>query len=327
MFTDYRFAASVRKREAAGENLNGADLRSAGTLVTAPGGHGTEYGLSIPTLASAADAQSFVDARLAEGSDYIKIIYQNHSVTGGTDMPTLTKEEVAAVIAAAHNRKKMAVVHIGLQADARYAIEAGADGLVHIFEDEPPAPDFAALVKQHHAFVIPTLSINEMISGKAAGEPLLSDARLSPYIDAASAANLKKTFPRRPQSKANFDYALAAVRALQAAGVPLLAGTDALNPAVAHGVSIHRELELLVQAGLTPTEALRSATSVPARAFGLEDRGRIAPGLRADLLLVKGDPSKDITTTRDIVAVWKTGAEADRAAVRAAIEKEAKPHE
>jgi hypothetical protein len=64
MFTDYRFAASVREREAAGENLDGADLRSADTLVTAPGGHGTEYGLDIPTLASAADAQSFVDARL-----------------------------------------------------------------------------------------------------------------------------------------------------------------------------------------------------------------------------------------------------------------------
>lgn len=322
MFTDYRFAASVRKREAAGENLNGADLRSAGTLVTVAGGHGTEYGLDIPTLASAAEAQAFVDARLAEGSDYIKIVYQNRSVTGGPNFPTLTKEEVAAVIAAAHRRKKMAVVHIGLQADARDAIEAGADGLVHIFEDEPPAPSFAALVKQHQAFVIPTMSINEVVSGKASGEPLLADARLSPYIDAASAASLRTTFPRRPQSRANFANALAAVSALHAAGVPILAGTDTLNPGTAHGASIHRELELLVQAGLTPTEALRSASSVPAHAFGLNDRGRIAPGLRADLLLVKGDPSTDITATRDIVAVWKTGAEADRASVRDAIKKE-----
>lgn len=327
MFTDYRFAASVRERQAAGENLDGADLRSAGTLVTAPGGHGTEYGLDIPTLASAADAQSFVDARIAEGSDYIKIVYQNRSLTSGPVFPTLTKEEVAAVIDAAHRRGKMAVVHIGLQADAREVIESGADGLVHIFEDEPPAPDFAALVKQHRAFVIPTLSVNEEISGKAVGEPLLSDPRLSPYIDPPSAASLKKVFPRRPQSLANFANALAAVSSLRAAGVSILAGTDALNPGTAHGVSIHGELELLVQAGLTPTEALRSATSVPAQVFGLNDRGRIAPRLRADLLLVKGDPSTDITATRDIVAIWKTGVSVDRAAARAALEKDAQSHQ
>jgi hypothetical protein len=85
---------------------------------------------------------------------------------------------------------------------------------------------------------------------------------------------------------------------------------------------MHRELELLVQAGLTPTEALRSATSIPAKTFGLNDRGRIAPGLRADLILVKGDPTQDIVATRDIVSIWKTGAELDRASTRAAVEKE-----
>jgi len=150
----------------------------------------------------------------------------------------------------------------------------------------------------------------------------VTDPRLSPYIDEQTAANLKKSFPLTPKSKTNFSYALAAVRALHASGVAILAGTDAPNPGTAHGASIHRELELLVEAGLTPTEALRSATSVPARAFGLLDRGRIAPGLRADLVLVKGDPAPDITATRDIVAVWKTGAQADRATVRGAVEKE-----
>lgn len=321
MFSDPKFDANVRKREAAGHNLDAADLRSSGILVTVAKGHGTEYGLPIPVLASSAEAQSFVDARIAEGSDYIKIIYDDGSAYGES-IPTLTKEELAAVITAAHNRKKMAVVHIGSQDGARDAIAAGADGLAHIFEDEPPAPDFVALCKQHHAFVIATLAVNESVSGKASGESLVTDPRLSPYIDEQTAANLKKAFPVRPKSKTNFSYALAAVRALHAAGVPILAGTDAPNPGTAHGVSIHRELELLVQAGLTPTEALRSATSVPAHAFGLNDRGRIAPGLRADLLLVKGDPGLDITATRDIVAVWKTGAEAERSSVRAAVEKE-----
>jgi len=321
MFSDYKFDADVRRSEAAGENHEAADLRSAGTLVTVEKGHGTEYGVKIPVLASAADAQAFVDARIAEGSDYIKIIYDNGSAYGFT-LPTLTKEELAAVVAAAHKRHKLAVVHIGSQAGARDAIEAGADAIVHIFEDEPPAADFAKLARTHHLFVVATLTVNESVAGKSTGASLVSDARLSSYIDSPSAANLKKSFPTRPGSKVDFANALAAVAALHKAGVPLLAGTDAPNPGTAHGVSVHREMQLLVQAGLTPVEALAAATSAPARAFGLIDRGRIAPGLRADLLLVKGDPTQDITATRDIVAVWKTGFELDRSVVLKAVEKE-----
>ena len=99
--------------------------------------------------------------------------------------------------------------------------------------------------------------------------------------------------------------------------MPILAGTDAPNPGTAHGASIHRELELLVRAGLSPLEALRAATSVPARAFALHDRGRIAPGLRADLVLVDGDPTRDILATRNIVAIWKLGRIVDRESYRA----------
>ncbi|HYL63080.1 MAG TPA: CIA30 family protein [Candidatus Methylomirabilis sp.] len=326
MFSDVKFDADVHKREAAGQNLDAADLRSSGTLVTVPGGHGTEYGIPIPTLTSAAQAQSFVDARLAEGSDYIKIIYDDGSAYG-LKSPTLSKEELAAVVAAAHLRHKIAIVHIGSEAGARDAIEAGADGLAHTFEDEPPSPDFIALLKKHHAFVVPTLSVNESVAGLPAGASLVSDPRLSPYLDASVIANLKKTFPRRATAKTNFDYALASVRDLHAAGVPILAGTDAPNPGTAHGLSLHGELELLVKAGLTPSEALAAATSVPARIFSLPDRGRIASGLRADLLLVKGDPTQDITDTRDIVAVWKTGVQLDRAAYRAQVEKDRKASE
>jgi imidazolonepropionase-like amidohydrolase len=70
---------------------------------------------------------------------------------------------------------------------------------------------------------------------------------------------------------------------------------------------MHRELLLLTEAGLSAEEALAAATSVPARHFGLTDRGRIAPGLRADLVLVDGDPTRDITATRAIADVWRRG--------------------
>src|SRR5215813_11465974 len=79
-----------------------------------------------------------------------------------------------------------------------------------------------------------------------------------------------------------------------------------------HGLSLHRELELLVLSGLTPLQALASATSEPACAFGFHDRGRITEGVRADLVLVNGDPTINIKATRDIVGVWKLGVQCAR---------------
>jgi hypothetical protein len=84
---------------------------------------------------------------------------------------------------------------------------------------------------------------------------------------------------------------------------------------------MHGELTLLVQAGLSPTEALEAATANPAKSFRLNDRGEIAPGKRADLLLVKGDPGADITVTRNVVGVWKAGIRFDRDAYLAEVKK------
>jgi len=108
------------------------------------------------------------------------------------------------------------------------------------------------------------------------------------------------------------DAAPQAIRQLVAAGVPLLAGTDAPAPGTTYGASLHKELEHLVDAGMTPVAALVAATSATAKAFRMTDRGRISPGARADLLLVEGDPSKQIRDTRNIVAVWKRGTRVQR---------------
>ena len=75
---------------------------------------------------------------------------------------------------------------------------------------------------------------------------------------------------------------------------------------------MHRELELLGKAGLRSAEILAAATAHAAEAFRLADRGRILPGLRADMLMVRGDPTADILAVRDIVRVWKTGVEVVR---------------
>ena len=319
MFTDARYMQQIKKEQAEGKDLDLADLRSAGTLATAPGGHGTEYGIKIPTLSSPAEAQKWVDDRVAEGSDYIKIVVDDGSAYG-RHLATLNQETLKTLIDAAHKRGKMAVVHIGTQKDARMVIDAGADGLAHLFADSAPQPDFGSFVAAHHAFVIPTLTVLESASGMPSGESLATDSQLTPYLTPDDIANLKKSFPKFSTGLSE-KYAEATVAQLKAAHVPILAGTDSPNPGTSHGASIHRELELLVRAGLTPQEALASATSVPAWAFHLEDRGVIAAGKRADLVLVKGDPTQEITATRDIVSVWKLGVEDDRASYRATVQK------
>jgi imidazolonepropionase-like amidohydrolase len=319
MFTDVKFMQQVKKDQGAGKYLDIADLRSAGTLATAPGGHGTEYGIKIPTLSSPAEAQAWVDARIAEGSDYIKIVLDDASAYG-SHRPTLDRETLKAVIDAAHKRGKMAVVHIGKQSDAREVIGSGADGLAHLFADSAPDADFARLAAAHHVFVIPTLTVLESVSATPSGESLTTSPVLAPYLSDAEIANLKRSFPKGSTSLSE-KYAEETVAQLKAAQVPILAGTDAPNPGTSHGVSIHRELELLVRAGMSPQEALAATTSVPATAFHLNDRGTIASGKRADLLLVKGDPTTDILATRDILSVWKLGVEEDRATYRAGMEK------
>ena len=321
MFMSDAVLTDIRKQLTGEKGSGMADLLSARTLVTAPGGHGTEYGLPIPTLSSPEQAQAFVDARIAEGSDYIKSIYDNGKALG-LSFPTLSPETLKAVIAAAHARKKLAVVHIGSLQGAREAVEAGADGLEHLFTDRPPEADFGRFVASHHAFVAPTLTVLESVCGRRGGAALAEDPAVTPFLSPGGLAELNRAFPARAGAATNYAAAEEAVRQLRAAHAPVLAGTDAPNPGTAHGASLHREMELLVKAGLTPAEALAAATSVPAKQFGLEDRGTITPGKRADLLLVDGDATADIRATRRIAGVWKLGVAMDRDAYRAEQEKQ-----
>jgi len=121
------------------------------------------------------------------------------------------------------------------------------------------------------------------------------------YQKATLLATKKKTVP------AFFPTALANTKALHEAAVPILAGTDAGNPATAHGVSLHEELQILVLAGFTPEQALNAATALPDAIFKLGDRGHVMKGDRADLLLVDGDPTKNISDTLSIDRIWKNG--------------------
>ncbi len=324
MFTNPQWAAQIKKEQARKEQtpkeqapITGrADLFSAGILATAPGGHGTQFGLKIPTLAKPGEATAWVDARIAEGSDYIKIILDDGSEMGMC-FPTLDKLTLRALVHAAHARDMMVVTHVQSLAAARLAIEAGTNGLAHVFTDAEPGDEFVTQMASSGGFIIPTLAVWQSIGGEPADRSISGDEALRPFLSPNDLHNLEAPLSGFPNLSLN--NALESVRRLHSAGVPVVAGTDAMNPGTAYGASLHREMELLTQAGLTPVQALAAATSVPARTFGLEGRGAIAPGAKADLVLVSGDPTSDIRATRQIVGIWKDGVKVDRTAWREAL--------
>jgi imidazolonepropionase-like amidohydrolase len=286
-------------------------ILSAGTYATAPGGHPTQMGgPSFPTLTAPGEADAFVAARLAEGSDFLKIIVDDLAWMPGPKLPTLDEATVAALTTAAHARGRIAVAHISDERSARAVIAAGVDGLAHVFGGTTVSPDFGQFAAERGVFVIPTLSVLYAVCGMPDAPAFLKDVEALRYVTPRF-----RSFLEMPATPSNLrcDAAPQAVRLLAAAGVPLLAGTDAPATGTTYGLSLHEELEHLVAAGLTPTTALAAATSATARAFRMNDRGRIRTGLRADLVLVDGDPTKQIRATRNIVAIWKRGIRVQRA--------------
>jgi imidazolonepropionase-like amidohydrolase len=310
MTTTPGFMNQVKAYQSADGNPGMAELFSAGVAATVPGGHGTEHGVDLPTLTEPGEAAAFVAARKAEGSDYIKIM-------SGMARRVLSRETVAALASEARKQGLMSVVHVNVRKYALEAIEAGVNGLAHCFADLPPGDDLIALMRARNAFVIPTLSVMTDLAD-AKSVDLAGDPSVAPYLppEILAALNLKR---EQMSNIPDLSYRVAEenARLFHAAGIRVLAGSDSGNPGTVHGPSLHGELELLVIAGMKPAAALAAATSVPADVFGLKDRGRIAPGRRADLFLVRGNPVEDITAARDIAGVWKLGRRLDRESHRA----------
>lgn len=305
-------AAWKRKRESLAPTEE-ADTWAAGIGVTVPGGAPIQDlpPDTVPTLKDPKDARAFVDARVKEGSDYLKVFVENLSeYNKKKSLPTLSHAELCDVIDAAHADQRMAIVHVQAEWAAREAIACHADGIAHMFPDKLASPELIREARASKIFFISTTSVWAGASGMGLAKNLSQDPRVAPWLSEGQ----KKTLlaPEAGSAPSFFANSLANVKALHAAGVPILAGTDSGNPATAHGVSLHEELENLVKAGLTPIEALRAATSVPAAAFHLDDRGRIAVGRRADLLLVSGDITRDIDASLSIEKIWKNGAEVSR---------------
>lgn len=316
MFTEPNTAARWRREQAAGDAAGRADLFSAGFLVTVAGGHGTQFGGQIPTLDDPEQTEAHIAARVAEGADYIKVVYEHGH--GFRPVPTHAASTLPRIVAAAHAHDKLAVFHVSTADEAAQAIAAGADGLVHVYQDRAGHDDVVPAAASAGIFVVPTLAIAETLFQTGGAAELMADSSIAPFLTPAQRGSLALD-PGMPARPERFQAVLETVGALHAAGVPILAGTDSLNPGTAHGASLHREIELLVNAGLRPVDALRAATGAAADAFGLADRGRIAPGRKADVILVRGDPTREVRTTRELEAIWKDGVRFERRQAQAPV--------
>ena len=315
-----RWSAGQRRQIAARDDL--ADLRTSGMGVTTKGGHPTQYLRSssnpilrylyrFPSVRSPDEATRFVAKQVSRGADYIKIFIEDGSCIGYPGLPVLDEPTLLAAVDAAHQHDKLAIAHVTTAEGAARAIAGGVDGLAHLFLDAP-TPGLVAAIAASGAFVVPTLVTLSSAFGNSA-DRLAVDPRVRAKLDREWLDSLRRSMNVYPQG--DLEGAYASVRALRDAGVDVLTGTDVSEPipilgGLAHGASLHLELQLLVEAGLTPVQALRAATSVPARRFRLADRGRIVSGARADLLLVDGDPTTGITDTLSTRAVWRRGVRA-----------------
>lgn len=282
-----------------------ADVRSSGFGITPPGGHPSEAfpegfrpggggGRSagepplMPFSNTPEEAVAFIPQLIARGSDYIKFMVDDGSIEGHPGLPILDQATLNAGVAEAKRHGMLTVAHALTAETTRMAIEAGIDGLVHLFVDQPHTDEIISLIRGSGVFVVPCVVLNASMMG-ITGSALANDPRVNSRLDEAWLETLRSSFNHYPQGQ--LADVLASVKALHDAGVDILAGTDVSLPmpflgGLAHGASVHHELQYLVKAGLTPLQALSAATRTPARRFGLGDRGRIAEGLRADLLLI-----------------------------------------
>ena len=253
------------------------NILTASASASAPGSsHGNITAAVDPSLLihNASQIPSWVERQLAGDPDYAKLI---------AEVPGLSQNELNSLTKEFQRKGKMVAVHAAYFTPFQQAIAARANHIQHAPLD---------------------ISINAAMAKQALKNGQTSTPTLT---------MMRNTAHNEPQNR-TYANARDSVTLLHKTGVPILVGTDAnfitgVPANVPFGSSVHDELENLVEAGLSNLEALRSATILPALHYGLYDRGSIAPGMRADLLLIDGNPLEDIKATRNILKVWVRGYE------------------
>jgi imidazolonepropionase-like amidohydrolase/ABC-type multidrug transport system permease subunit len=318
---------ALRKRVMGGELL-GAELYISGPLFTTEGGHGTEYfswlegpakaaivEQFVRTPASADQAREQVRQLKAAGVDAIKAVLE----TGRTGM-LFARMDLAmfrAVIGESGAQQLPSSVHTGSARDVEDAVDAGATSIEHgSFSDAIPDAVFARMAKNGVAYD-PTLSVLEALRDLSSGRGdllrrSLVQQAVSQKLLTGTSSMIKAGTYANAERAGGIDGAIRIaqdnLRRAWKAGVPLVTGSDAGNMLVFHGPTVHRELQLWIEAGLPPAVALQAATLNAAKLLRADGRiGLVAPDRDANLLVVDGDPTRDISATERISMVVLKG--------------------
>lgn len=285
---------------------------AVGRTFGAKQGHGpsTKYTPETPEEARAA-----VREVKAEGTYAIKIYYTDLVYVTTQLRPMLKPEVMAAIVDEAHKQGLKVYVHAPVLNYAKEALRAGVDGLAHGILSDPVDDEFIALMKKNRAVYIPTNAVFESVSdligwtrrSRASDErgiiaKKIFDAGMSPEMEKqwnAKWNNIAYSKERLPILRAN-------LRKVHAAGIPVVLGSDSSGAFV--GLASQIELVLQVEAGLTPEQAIQTATINAARMIGREkDLGSVEKGKLADLLILDADPLVDISNIRTIHRIIKGG--------------------
>ena len=286
-----------------------ADFWTAGQAGNVPNGHGTRDP-NADSINGIEDIDRWLANRLAAKVDYVKLVVEP-GFYPGMKTPSMDAELLRAATAAAQAKGMLVIAHASERETVGWAIDAGVDILAHPWTGGTDAGMINEIIREDIT-VMSTIGVYEGMYDQAGPRSMLQDPRLRPEFGEVALQRLTAPFEVPAGSSRNGPELLSLIGTLHRSGVRVIAGSDAVNWWVWPGASMHRELELLVDSGLTPVAALNAATAAVADTFGITDRGRIAVGKRADLLLVAGDPTTSIRDTRNIVAIWKAGQPVDR---------------
>jgi imidazolonepropionase-like amidohydrolase len=299
--------------------LPGADLFGADRGIGMPDSAPPDPPIHLPTsqlyrVTTPREAVLAVDQMAARKPDLIKVWVDDVLGTMPMKMPP---EIYGAAIEEAHKLGLRTASHIYYLADAKSLVAHGVDVIAHGVRDKPVDGEFIQAMKAGSRWYIPTINLDESTYMFAEKPAWLSDPLLTHALQPALAAEFgdsnwrAKTLSNRKQidaAKSAVRFNEQNVKTLFDAGVHIGFGTDsgAMPPRIA-GFAEHRELELLVEAGLTPVQAITIATANAAALLHLEDRGTLAPGKLADLVVVDGNPAVNIQDVHKIEAVWHRG--------------------